>query len=74
MWPRGKHCLGTEPRQSLTELAERVGLSLSPCHSRGRAQEDAGVIHGYRAQMSEPAVGLNSGPGRGASFQDRTYT
>jgi len=51
--------LQMDGRQSLTELAERVGLSLSPCHRRVRALEDAGVIQGYRAHLSGPAVGLN---------------
>ncbi|MCF5049999.1 winged helix-turn-helix transcriptional regulator, partial [Pseudomonas simiae] len=38
--------LQQDGRQSLTELADRVGLSLSPCHRRVRAMEDAGVIKG----------------------------
>ena len=46
-------------RQSLTDLAERVGLSLSPCHRRVRALEEAGVIKGYRAHLSAPELGLN---------------
>lgn len=51
--------LQSDGRQSLTELADRVGLSLSPCHRRVRALEEAGVIVGYRAQLSAPALGLN---------------
>lgn len=51
--------LQQDGRQSLTELAERVGLSLSPCHRRVRAMEDAGVIKGYRAQLSATEIGLN---------------
>jgi predicted transcriptional regulator len=46
-------------RISATELAERVGLSLSPCHRRLRALEEAGVITGYRANVVPAAVGLN---------------
>lgn len=46
-------------RQSLTDLAERVGLSLSPCHRRVRALEEAGVIKGYRAHLCAPELGLN---------------
>ena len=34
--------LQADGRLSLTELAERVGLSLSPCHRRVRALEDSG--------------------------------
>jgi len=46
-------------RLSLTELAERVGLSLSPCHRRVRALEESGVLLGYRAQLDPRALGLN---------------
>jgi DNA-binding Lrp family transcriptional regulator len=50
--------LQRDGRQSLTELAERVGLSLSPCHRRVRALEDAGIILGYRARLSPIELGL----------------
>lgn len=46
-------------RLSLTELSERIGLSLSPCQRRMRALEQAGVISGYRAMITPSAVGLN---------------
>lgn len=46
-------------RLSLTELAEQVGLSLSPCHRRVRALEEAGVIRGYRAELDPAALGLD---------------
>lgn len=46
-------------RLSVTELADRVGLSLSPCHRRVKALEDSGVIKGYRAHLAPEAVGLN---------------
>lgn len=46
-------------RLSLTELAERVGLSLSPCHRRVRALEESGVILGYRAVLAPSELGLN---------------
>lgn len=45
-------------RLSLTELAERVRLSPSPCHRRLRALEQSGVISGYRAHLDAHAVGL----------------
>ncbi|MDQ1055877.1 DNA-binding Lrp family transcriptional regulator [Arthrobacter sp. SORGH_AS 212] len=45
-------------RLSLTDLAERVGLSLSPCHRRLRALEQSGAISGYRAQLDAEALGL----------------
>ena len=51
--------LQKDGRLSVTELAERVGLSLSPCHRRVRALEEAGVLRGYRAQLDPAALGLN---------------
>lgn len=51
--------LHMDGRLSLTELAERVGLSLSPCHRRVRALEEAGVILGYRAVLAPGELGLN---------------
>lgn len=51
--------LQEDGRLSVTELAERVGLSLSPCHRRVRALEEAGVLLGYRAQLDPAALGLN---------------
>ncbi|MFJ4246612.1 AsnC family transcriptional regulator [Pseudomonas sp. DTU12.3] len=51
--------LQKDGRLSVTELAERVGLSLSPCHRRVRALEDSGVLLGYRAQLDPVALGLN---------------
>lgn len=40
-----------------TELADRVGLTPSPCMRRVRRLEQAGVILGYRAQVDPSAVG-----------------
>ncbi|WP_213936706.1 Lrp/AsnC family transcriptional regulator [Pseudomonas sp. dw_612] len=51
--------LQKDGRLSVTELAERVGLSLSPCHRRVRALEESGVLLGYRAQLDPVALGLN---------------
>lgn len=51
--------LQRDGRQSLTDLAERVGLSLSPCHRRVRAMEESGVIQGYRAYLSPTELGLS---------------
>ena len=45
-------------RMTLTELAERVGLSLSPCHRRLRALEHSGAIDGYHAHLDPNALGL----------------
>lgn len=51
--------LQKDGRLSLTDLAERIGLSLSPCHRRVRALEEAGVISDYRATINPAAVGLH---------------
>ncbi|WP_421743091.1 Lrp/AsnC family transcriptional regulator [Cellulomonas sp.] len=50
--------LQRDGRQTLTELAERVQLSVSPCHRRVRALEQAGVITGYHARLDPAALGL----------------
>ena len=39
-------------------LAERIGLSPSPCLRRVKHLEDAGMIDGYRAILNRKAVGL----------------
>ncbi|WIT13337.1 Lrp/AsnC family transcriptional regulator [Paucibacter sediminis] len=41
------------------ELADRVGLSPSPCLRRVRALEEAGVIAGYRALLDAKKLGLS---------------
>jgi DNA-binding Lrp family transcriptional regulator len=50
--------LQRDGRLTLTELAERVNLSVSPCHRRLRALERSGAIAGYRAQLDAAALGL----------------
>lgn len=47
-----------EGRISLTELATRVGLSLSPCQRRVRELERSGVISSYSAVVDRKKVGL----------------
>lgn len=51
--------LQSDGRLSVTELAERVGLSLSPCHRRVKALERSGAIQDYRAQLDPAALGFN---------------
>jgi Lrp/AsnC family transcriptional regulator, leucine-responsive regulatory protein len=48
--------LQAEGRLSNLELADRVGLSPSPCLRRVRRLEEAGVIAGYRAVIDPAAV------------------
>jgi DNA-binding Lrp family transcriptional regulator len=50
--------LQMDGRLTVTELAQRVGLSLSPCHRRLRELERSGTIRGYRALVDAAAVGL----------------
>jgi DNA-binding Lrp family transcriptional regulator len=50
--------LQDDGRLTVTELAGRVGLSVSPCHRRLRELERSGVIRGYRAVVDPAAVGL----------------
>ncbi len=50
--------LQQDGRLTVTELAERVGLSISPCHRRLRALEHSGAISGYRAHVDATFLGL----------------
>jgi DNA-binding Lrp family transcriptional regulator len=50
--------LQQDGRLTVTELAQRVGLSVSPCHRRLRELERAGTIRGYRALVDPTALGL----------------
>jgi Lrp/AsnC family transcriptional regulator, leucine-responsive regulatory protein len=49
--------LDQDGRISNAELAERVGLSPSPCLRRVRRLERTGVIRGYRAVIDPAAIG-----------------
>ncbi len=50
--------LSADGRCSFTDLAERVGLSVSAVHQRVRRLEQRGVIRGYSARLNVDAVGL----------------
>jgi DNA-binding Lrp family transcriptional regulator len=50
--------LQQDGRLTVTELAGRVRLSVSPCHRRLRELERSGAISGYRAVVEPAAVGL----------------
>ncbi|HYC01831.1 MAG TPA: Lrp/AsnC family transcriptional regulator [Azospirillaceae bacterium] len=50
--------LQQEGRLSVTDLAERVHLSHTPCLRRLRRLEEAGVLRGYAALVDQRAVGL----------------
>lgn len=49
--------LQREGRIAMTELAQRIGLSTSPCSERVKRMERGGVITGYHAQLSPHALG-----------------
>jgi DNA-binding Lrp family transcriptional regulator len=51
--------LQTDGRLTVTELAARVQLSVSPCHRRVRELERSGAIRGYRAVVDPAAIGLD---------------
>jgi DNA-binding Lrp family transcriptional regulator len=49
--------LEAEGRLTVTELGQRVRLSVAACHRRLRALEQAGAIRGYRAVVNPAAIG-----------------
>lgn len=51
--------LQKDGRISNQELAERIGLSPSPCLRRVRALEESGLISGYRAMLDATKLGLS---------------
>lgn len=50
--------LADDGRCSFTDLAERVGLSVSAVHQRVRRLEQRGVLRGYAARVDTELVGL----------------
>ncbi|MDF2046412.1 Lrp/AsnC family transcriptional regulator [Microbacterium sp. Kw_RZR3] len=50
--------LQRDGRLSNQDLADRIGLSPSPCLRRVRQLEQAGILEGYRAVVSPKAVDL----------------
>lgn len=52
------HVLQSEGRISNVDLADRVGLSESPCFRRVKKLEEDGVISGYRAVLNQRKIGL----------------
>ncbi|MYM80937.1 winged helix-turn-helix transcriptional regulator [Duganella sp. FT50W] len=49
--------LRKDGRLSNTKLAEKVGLSTTPCWNRVRALEEGGMIEGYTALVSQTGLG-----------------
>ena len=50
--------LRSDGRLSNLKLAEKVGLSATPCWNRVRALEERGVIEGYAALLNHKAIGV----------------
>jgi DNA-binding Lrp family transcriptional regulator len=50
--------LEAEGRLTVTEVAQRVRLSVAACHRRIRELERAGTIRGYRAVIDPSAIGV----------------
>ncbi|MDT0507049.1 MAG: Lrp/AsnC family transcriptional regulator [Novosphingobium sp.] len=51
--------LSRDGRMAVTELAEKVGLSKTPCQVRLRRLIDDGVIKGFRAVLDMGRLGLD---------------
>ena len=51
--------LQKDSRTSTQELADKVGLSVSPCWRRVRDMEEAGIIRSYVALLDRRKVGLD---------------
>ncbi len=51
--------LQEDGRISNQDLADRIGISASPCWRRVRALEESGLIKGYRALVDAKLLGLS---------------
>ncbi len=52
--------LRKDGRMTMAELAEKVGLSQSPCWTRVKRLEAGGAIEGYVAVLNHKAIGLSN--------------
>ncbi|WP_296746247.1 Lrp/AsnC family transcriptional regulator, partial [Mesorhizobium sp.] len=50
--------LQRDGRKPVSELAQEIGLSTTPCARRFEALQGAGIIKGFAAVLSRRAVGL----------------
>src|SRR5438034_11816363 len=51
--------LQSDGRVTMQQLADRVGLSVSPCHRRVKLLEERGVITRYIATVDQKSLGLH---------------
>jgi Lrp/AsnC family transcriptional regulator len=52
-------CLQAEPELTMVDLAERVGLSHTPCWRRLKRMEDTGIVRGRALLLNAEALGFN---------------
>jgi DNA-binding Lrp family transcriptional regulator len=50
--------LQTNSNRPISDIADKVNLSLSACHRRIKLLEETGVIDGYTAHLDKRALGL----------------
>ena len=50
--------LQSDSRITMQQLADKVGLSVSPCHRRVKLLEERGVITRYIATVDQKSLGL----------------
>ena len=48
----------TDGRMTIQAIADKVGLSASPCLRRIRRMEEAGIITAYSVTLDQTAIGL----------------
>ncbi len=53
------HVISTNARITVTDLAQKIGLSKTPCHARLKRLENEGYILGYRALIDPVRLGLD---------------
>ena len=51
--------LRQDGRLTVTQLADKVGLSSSPCWTRLKRLENLKIIEGYTANINPKAIGIN---------------
>ncbi len=50
--------LQQDARQATAEIADKVGLSASPCARRIKRLEELGIIANYRASLNKDLIGV----------------
>ena len=63
--------LQSDSRITMQELADKVGLSVSPCHRRVKLLEERGVITRYIATVDQKTLGCMSASSSRSSWRGR---